>query len=104
MFAGPGLDCTCKCGFRSVQNEVADASRVANDNLKFLQVLRAPCQDLAKADPHEMPKVIAELLMAVRIVATHSEYYTTPERIGGTGKGRKNFTANVQGSESIVKT
>ncbi|KAL8445209.1 hypothetical protein Emed_005767 [Eimeria media] len=67
----------------SAQEDVAAAARLADDNLRFLQVLRAPCQALSEADLEQIPDIIAELLMAVRVVATHSEYYTTPARIGG---------------------
>ncbi|KAL8275155.1 hypothetical protein Esti_000905 [Eimeria stiedai] len=69
--------------FLLVQEDVAAASRIADDNLRFLQVLRAPCHALSEADLEQIPNIIAELLMAVRIVATHSEYYTTPGRIRG---------------------
>ena len=68
---------------RTIQKDVAAASRLAQDNLRFLEVLRGPCQAIREAKPEEIPGVCTKLLMAVRIVATHSEYYTTPERICG---------------------
>ncbi|KAL8448862.1 hypothetical protein Emag_003815 [Eimeria magna] len=68
------------------REDVAAAARLADGNLRFLQVLKAPCQALSKADLEHMPDIIAELLMAVRVVATHSEYYTTPGRIGGIAR------------------
>ncbi|OEH77177.1 dynein heavy chain related protein [Cyclospora cayetanensis] len=72
---------SCAKHFQSVQKDIVASSRVVHDNLKFLEVLRGPCQALREADPTEIPMVATQLLMAVRIVATHSKYYTTPERI-----------------------
>ncbi|CDJ49023.1 hypothetical protein EBH_0056020 [Eimeria brunetti] len=67
----------------TAQHEVAAAANLAEENLKFLEVLRRPCQALREADSTHIPQVATRLLMAVRIVATHSKYYTTPERISG---------------------
>ncbi|CDI82515.1 hypothetical protein EPH_0040020 [Eimeria praecox] len=69
--------------FQAAQHEVAAAAHLADENLKFLEVLRGPCQALREADSSQIPQVATRLLMAVRIVATHSKYYTTPDRIGG---------------------
>lgn len=79
----------CLC--RAVQQEVLAAASQAAENLKFLEVLRGPCQALREAESHQIPAAATKLLMAVRIVATHSKYYTTPDRIGGNQEGPSNL-------------
>ncbi|KAL8440078.1 hypothetical protein Efla_004062 [Eimeria flavescens] len=69
--------------FLLAQKDVKATLSLAAENLKVLQILKAPCQAFLAADSQQAPRHIAELLMAVRIIATHSKYYTTPERIGG---------------------
>ena len=68
-----------------VQNSTPfqDGSRQSENNLKFLNILKEPCEQLSKATASEIPPMLPKLLSLIRFVWTNSEFYNTKERITG---------------------
>ena len=62
---------------------IQQGSREANNNLLFLSTLDAPCQQLAAAQPAQIPALLPTIAHLVRMVWTHSGYYHTEERLTG---------------------
>eukprot|EP00397_Hematodinium_sp_SG-2012_P016516 GEMP01016853.1.p1 GENE.GEMP01016853.1~~GEMP01016853.1.p1 ORF type:complete len:845 (+),score=176.16 GEMP01016853.1:246-2780(+) len=69
--------------FRTLEVDIQKGALEARENLKYLQVLQEPCENLAKATPVEIPAVVPHLLNCVRMIWTISSHYNTPDRISG---------------------
>jgi dynein heavy chain, axonemal len=55
----------------------------AQNNLKFLESIREPCENLSKAEPREIVAVLPDLLARIRIIWTLSRFYNTEDRLTG---------------------
>lgn len=53
----------------------------ANENLKYLNLLKPTCEELSKAEPKDVPNILQNLLQYVRILWSISTHYNTSERI-----------------------
>lgn len=53
----------------------------ASDNLKFLSLLKDPCQSLQKAMPSKLPSLLPKILQIVRIIWINSNHYNTTELV-----------------------
>ena len=69
--------------FETLSNMIQHGSREANDNLKFLSSLQAPCEAMAQADPKNIPTILPGLLNCVRMIWSLSRFYNTEERLTG---------------------
>jgi len=43
-------------------------SEEANDNVRFLRQIQLPCEKLNISDPSEIPEILPDLLMRVRMI------------------------------------
>lgn len=69
--------------FEKLAELIRTGSSEANDNLRFLNILTEPCEQLAKSEPKEIPPLLPDLLNRVRVIGTVSQKYTSPERLTG---------------------
>ena len=60
-----------------------DGSAQAQSNLKFLSTLKGPCEELAQAQPKEIPAMLAKILNIIRMIWINSEHYKSRERLTG---------------------
>jgi dynein heavy chain len=60
---------------------IEDGTQEARENLRFLSILTDPCQDLAKAEPKEIPEILPKILRKVRLIWTNSIHYNSKERL-----------------------
>ena len=69
--------------FQALSQRIAGGSAEAEDNLRFLAALVAPCEALATAEPAAIPGILPELLNRVRVVWHLSSFYNTEQRLTG---------------------
>ncbi|XP_063712783.1 dynein axonemal heavy chain 2-like isoform X4 [Symsagittifera roscoffensis] len=69
--------------FRKYAQQIQDGSKQSENNLKFLNILKEPCDQLSKASAKEIPPMLPNLLNLIRFVWTNSDFYNTKERITG---------------------
>jgi dynein heavy chain len=69
--------------FRSLETGIMNGSIEAQENLKFLECLQGPCEQLAKATPNDIPALLPKVLHCVRMIWTISTHYNTADRISG---------------------
>lgn len=67
--------------FIKLAKQIQDGSRQAENNLKFLMVLKDPCHDLADLKPVDIPKALPRIINIIRVIWTNSDYYNTQERL-----------------------
>ena len=60
-----------------------DGSAQAQSNLKFLSTLKEPCEELAQAQPRDIPAMLSKILNIIRMIWTNSEHYQSRERLTG---------------------
>jgi dynein heavy chain len=66
-----------------LQKRIHSSFDEAQDNLKFLKILEEPCRKIEKAHPSEIPKLLPDVLSAVRIIWELSGNYSSEERMKG---------------------
>ena len=54
---------------------------MAENCLKFLSTLRAPCTELSTSQPKDIPNLLPKLLNIIRIIWMNSEHYNTREKL-----------------------
>jgi len=54
---------------------------MAENCLKFLSTLRAPCTELSTAKPKDIPNLLPKLLNIIRVIWMNSEHYNTREKL-----------------------
>eukprot|EP00794_Sanderia_malayensis_P010712 gene10712-11859_t len=69
--------------FQKLSKLIQDGSNQAQSNLKFLSILKAPCEELSTAQPKDICKILPRLLHLVRVIWTNSEHYRSRERLTG---------------------
>jgi dynein heavy chain len=67
--------------FMHLSNQIHDGSLQAQDNLKFLSALVAPCNKLSVAEPKQIPPILPHLLSCIRLIWSRSKFYNTKERL-----------------------
>lgn len=67
--------------FLSLSQQIQEEAVAAEDNLKFLSVLEAPCRQLSAAAPKDIPVMLPKMLHYIRVIWTCSRHYNTPERL-----------------------
>lgn len=60
-----------------------EGSHQAQSNLKFLMVLKEPCQELSEAQPKDIPPLLPKIVNLIRMIWVNSEFYNTRERLTG---------------------
>ncbi|XP_077988088.1 dynein axonemal heavy chain 2-like [Glandiceps talaboti] len=69
--------------FKKLAKQIQDGSAQAQSNLKFLSILKEPCEELSQARPKDIPAMLPKLLNLVRLIWVHSEHYKSRERLTG---------------------
>ena len=69
--------------FEKLAELIRTGSMEAQDNLRFLNILTEPCEQLAAAAPKDIPAILPGLLNRIRVIGTVSRKYTSPERLTG---------------------
>ena len=69
--------------FQELTHQVIEQAEAAEDNLQFLSSLQDPCTALAKAKIADIPRLLPDIINAVRMVSAISRYYNTQERVVG---------------------
>ncbi|KAH6590256.1 hypothetical protein BASA50_009516 [Batrachochytrium salamandrivorans] len=67
--------------FHRLSNLIQEGKVQAQDNLKFLLILRESCQLLSKEEPKNISAILPNLLNCIRIIWSNSKYYNTKERL-----------------------
>lgn len=69
--------------FLNLSNLIQHEAAAAEDNLKFVSSLEAPCKMLSSAEPAGIPPLLPKLLHCIRMIWNISRFYNTPERLTG---------------------
>ena len=69
--------------FELLSKHIQQGSEEANDNLRFLSILRPHCEALAVASVKDIPGILPEILSRVRVIGAVSRYYHVEERLTG---------------------
>ncbi|KAJ7369518.1 Dynein heavy chain 2, axonemal [Desmophyllum pertusum] len=69
--------------FLKLSKLIQDGSAQAQSNLKFLSTLKEPCEELAQAQPKDIPAMLPKILNIIRIIWMNSEHYKSRERLTG---------------------
>ena len=69
--------------FQSWAMQITDGLAQAKSNLKFLKVLKEPCESLNAMAPSEFSTVLPEIVDLIRLIQLHSDYYNGREVITG---------------------
>ncbi|TPX53528.1 hypothetical protein SeMB42_g00716 [Synchytrium endobioticum] len=67
--------------FTKLAQSIQENTQEAQDNLKYLSTLTAPCQTLATAEPKAIAASLPRLLTTVRLIWTNSKYFATREKV-----------------------
>jgi len=67
--------------FRLLEKDIQDGSLEARENLRFLNILKDPCEVLSGLTPVEIPPQLPHLLNIVRLIWSISTHYNTADRI-----------------------
>lgn len=65
--------------FKVLQEKIEQKSIEATDNETFLMSLQEPCKKIENSEPCDIPKILPDVLNAVRLIWEMSKYYNTPE-------------------------
>ena len=61
--------------FNKYANEIEKEAKEAEENLGYLKHLTEPCQRLSEANPVEIPEIIPDLLIRIRMIWDKCPYY-----------------------------
>ncbi|KAL0188379.1 hypothetical protein M9458_015478, partial [Cirrhinus mrigala] len=53
----------------------------AQSNVRFLSLLKEPCEELAQLKPREIAPKLAHILKLIRVIWVNSSYYNARDRI-----------------------
>jgi dynein heavy chain len=80
--------------FLQLKEQIQQEAAAAQDNVRFLACLEAPCKALSKASPPEIPGLLPQILDCIRMIWSLSRFYNTPERISGLLRRLSNEVIN----------
>jgi len=69
--------------FRKLSRLIQDGSSQAQQNLKYLSLLKEPCEKLTKSHPKDTAAQLTYIIRVIRFIWTQSTYYNTRERLTG---------------------
>ena len=76
--------------FKKLAIQIVLGSKQAQSNLMFLNLLIKPCENLLKTSPKNIPNLLDEIIMIIRVIWTDSEFYNTREKLTGLFKKLSN--------------
>jgi dynein heavy chain len=62
---------------------ITEGLEQAQSNLKFLEVLKGPCTELAAAEPQDVGAILPGIVDLVRLIQLHSGFYNGRQSITG---------------------
>ena len=69
--------------FYLLEKDIQVGTTEAKENLRWLSILKEPCEALAEATPPEIPALLPGILNFVRLIWSCSTHYGTDNRISG---------------------
>uniref|UniRef100_A0A671XQT1 Dynein axonemal heavy chain 2 n=1 Tax=Sparus aurata TaxID=8175 RepID=A0A671XQT1_SPAAU len=70
--------------FCKLAKEIQDFSQEARLNMKFLSILKEPCEELAQLKPSQItPEKLKHIIHLIRVIWINSKYFNTSERMTG---------------------
>lgn len=69
--------------FDTLAKSIQRGSDEANDNLRFLGILRSHCETLAAAKVTDIAGILPEILSRIRVIGAVSRYYFAEDRLTG---------------------
>ena len=69
--------------FATLSDDIQKGSAEANENLKFLSTLQESCVNLASAVPKDIPAILKDVLMRIRMIWSVSAFYSKVEPLSG---------------------
>ena len=69
--------------FNDLVKNITGGADEAENNLFYLQSLKVPCEELSKASPRDITKIVPNILNCVRLIKEESKFYTTEDKISG---------------------
>jgi dynein heavy chain len=69
--------------FNDLVNQITGGAEESEDNLKYLQSLKGPCTEMAKATPSQIVTILPRILNCVRLIKEKSKFYNADDKISG---------------------
>jgi dynein heavy chain len=69
--------------FETLTRQIVSRAAEANDNLRFLETIRAQCVHLREIEADKIVTILPELLSKIRLIWSFSKYYNTEDRVSG---------------------
>ena len=69
--------------FEDLTRQIVARAAEANDNLKYLESIRAQCTALREIEADKLISILPDLLNRVRLIWTHSAFYNSEDRVCG---------------------
>ena len=69
--------------FDKLARRIKEGSAEADDNLKFLSILKEDCEALHLASPVEIPSILPRVLTRIRVISNVARHYHSKERLVG---------------------
>ena len=88
--------------FESWATQITEGLQQAESNLKFLEVLRGPCEKIAHATPVDLEEILPGVIDLIRLIQLHSEFYRS--RVSITALYSKVSRAVMMQCEAYIDT
>jgi dynein heavy chain len=69
--------------FTSLCNHIGQEAMYAEENIKFVAVIEEHCKQLSTSKIHDIPPILPQLLLRIRMIWKVSRFYNTSEKITG---------------------
>lgn len=69
------------CLFVLHVSDLQDHSRKAAENVKFLSLLKEPCEELARLRPREVAPKMKRIISLIYTIWANNQHYSSNERI-----------------------
>jgi dynein heavy chain len=69
--------------FQTLTKQIVERAAESNDNLKFLESIRAQCTALRQIEPEKIVTILPDLLNRIRLIWSLSTFYNENEHVSG---------------------